>query len=238
MEFYYSREHPPSALFSTAYRYSLFSFCILPFPLWSFLSTSRLGLVTQVHSKRNYPMQRRPMYVCGLLAREGQLDARLSKHQTKLFSVQSQSAGRPSRHLLRRTYQSRRRASISNPWIANRLPLRNLNRAPVFWLPFANIRCRIDTCTASSTLADLSAQPAARVSSALLGCCEPIGIDYRWEKKPDDDYRRCEWSYSAMGISAGHCLSINHRRILSLLIVTRFSISVFSRSFALPASLV
>ena len=201
MEFYYSREcipfllsFPPCAgipSFPSEFSLSLSLSHSLSLALrfCPFLSTSRLRLVTRVHSKRNYPMQRSPMYVCvrgSWHERGGPIGCAAIETSNKTFlCAKPICRQRPPRHLLRRTYQSRRRASISNPQIANRSPLRNLNRAPVFWLPFANIRYRIDTYAASSILANLCTHPATRVPAVLLGYCKQIGIDYRWgeEKK-------------------------------------------------------
>lgn len=52
-------------------------------------------LVTRVHSKRNYPAHRRPVYVCGFRARVGQLDASGYRNIKQNFSpLQSQSGWR------------------------------------------------------------------------------------------------------------------------------------------------
>lgn len=106
---------------------SLFSFLLARFP-------PRANLVTRIHSKRNYPMQRKlQVYVCIRVAgTEGRGPigcAGLSKtSNNKTFLRFPKPIRHRRHHLPHSTYQSRRRSTISiPPSIANRLYSRNLN---------------------------------------------------------------------------------------------------------------
>lgn len=121
MKFYCSSIHPPPPSLS------LFSFLLARFP-------PRANLVTRIHSKRNYPMQRKlQVYVCIRVAgTEGRGPigcAGLSKtSNNKTFLRFPKPIRHRRHHLPHSTYQSRRRSTISiPPSIANRLHSRNLN---------------------------------------------------------------------------------------------------------------
>lgn len=220
MKFYCSSIHPPPPSLS------LFSFLLARFP-------PRANLVTRIHSKRNYPMQRKlQVYVCIRVAgTEGRGPigcAGLSKtSNNKTFLRFPKPIRHRRHHLPHSTYQSRRRSTISiPPSIANRLHSRNLNsqllqffRPPLpnvrdLWiLGDRHLRPPLESGRRVSSVYS-SVQPGQSASIIDVEAEEERGEEGRErerEKKADRDYRTLdEWSYSAVGISGGHCLSINH----------------------------
>lgn len=194
---------------------------ILPLPPLSlFLSLFFPPLLSTSQARHTNPLETKlpdagiRVYTGSWHGRQGPIGcAGLSKHQTtKLFSKANPPAGHRAIYHIALT---NRDGDFDSPGSLIALSSRNLN--PL--LQFSARLWRIyDTYLEDRHLRPpLESGRRARVSSVSLGQANRHRLSMSMEgggrKKADRDYRTLdEWSYSAVGISGGHCLSINHWR--------------------------
>lgn len=191
---------------------------ILPLPPLSlFLSLFFPPLLSTSQARHTNPLETKlpdagiRVYTGSWHGRQGPIGcAGLSKHQTtKLFSKANPPAGHRAIYHIALT---NRDGDFDSPGSLIALSSRNLNPLLQFSARLWRIYDlpRIDTYVHPSS-------PVVALAFPRYRSARPIGIDYRCRgreggrKKADRDYRTLdEWSYSAVGISGGHCLSINH----------------------------